>query len=137
MVSEQPQKRVSQPSALKAIIACKCPRCHQGDMFTHSAFSLRHFDDMPEHCPVCNFRYEIEVGFYWGAMYISYGLSVILLVVFGVLLYYLAGDPPLWVYIAGVSGVLLLFTTFLFRYARVLMLYWFGSVHYDPRYDQS
>jgi uncharacterized protein (DUF983 family) len=127
---------VSQPSTLKAILATKCPRCHQGDMFTHPAYSLGHFDDMPEHCPVCKFRYEIEVGFYWGAMYISYGLSVFLLVILGILLFYLGDDPPLWVYIAGVSGVLLLFTTILFRYARVLMLYWFGSVHYDPKFDQ-
>jgi uncharacterized protein (DUF983 family) len=135
-MAPEPQKSLSQPSTGKAILQTKCPRCHQGEMFTHSAFSLRHFDEMPEHCAVCNFRYEIEVGFYWGAMYISYGLSVILLVFFGVLLYYLGDDPPLWVYIMGVSTVLFLFTTILFRYARVLMLYLFGSVQYDPKYDQ-
>jgi hypothetical protein len=105
-------------------------------MFTHSAFSLRHFDKMPEHCPVCHFRYEIEVGFFWGAMYISYGFSVVLLVLFGVMLYYLGDDPPLWVYIAGVSALLFVSTTLLFRYARVLMLYMFGSVAYDPKYDR-
>jgi uncharacterized protein (DUF983 family) len=128
---------MSQAGTLKAIWHCKCPRCHQGNMFTHSAFNIRHFDDMPEHCPNCNFRYEVELGFYWGAMYISYGLSVLLLVFFGVLLYYLGDDPPLWVYIIGVSSVLFIFTTLLFRYARVLMLYWFGSVTYDPKYDPS
>lgn len=127
---------MSKPSVLKAILACQCPRCYQGAMFTHSAFRLRHFDNMPEHCRVCNFRFEIELGFYWGAMYISYGLSVLLLGVVGVLLYYLGDDPPLWVYIAVVSGSLFLLTTLLFRYARVLMLYLFGSVHYDPRYKQ-
>lgn len=128
---------MSQPSVLKAVLQCKCPRCHQGDLFTHSAFNIRLFDDMPEHCPVCHFRYEVELGFYWGAMYISYGLSVLLLVFFGVLLYYLGDDPPLWVYITGVSSLLFIFTTLLFRYARVLMLYWFGSVTYDPTYDPS
>ena len=136
MVSEQSQKGMRQPTTFKAILQAKCPRCHQGSMFTHAAINLRRFDQMPEHCPVCGFRYEIELGFYWGAMYISYGLSVFLLVIFGVLLYYLGDDPPLWVYIVAVSAILFLSTPILFRYARVLMLYFFGSVHYDPRYDR-
>lgn len=92
---------------------------------------------MPEHCPVCKLRYEIEVGFYWGAMYISYGFSVGIIVLVGVLLYYLANDPPTWVYLTVVTGVILLSTPILFRYARVLMLYLFGSVQYDARYKTS
>jgi len=105
-------------------------------MFTHSPFNLGKFDDMYEYCPVCQFRYEVELGFYWGAMYISYGLSVGIVALVGVLLYYLAHDPPLWVYGISIAAATLLFTTFLFRYARVIMLYLFGSVHYDPRYDK-
>ena len=128
---------MSNSSALKAISQCKCPRCHRGKMFTHSALNLRKFDDMYEYCPVCKFRYEIELGFYWGAMYISYGFSVINVLIVGVALFYLAGDPPLWVYGVIITGITLLFTTLMFRYARVLMLYFFGSVHYDRQYDQS
>jgi uncharacterized protein (DUF983 family) len=105
-------------------------------MFTHTAFNIRKFDQMHEHCPVCNFRYEIELGFFWGAMYISYGFSVAIVVMVGLFLYFVANDPPIWVYAVVVTAVILLFTTVLFRYARVLMLYLFGSVHYDPKYDQ-
>jgi uncharacterized protein (DUF983 family) len=74
---------MSHSSTLKAIIQAKCPRCHRGDMFTHAAFNIRKFDQMHEHCPVCNFRYEIELGFFWGAMYISYGFSVAIVVMVG------------------------------------------------------
>ncbi|MDQ4141430.1 MAG: hypothetical protein M3142_13045 [Bacteroidota bacterium] len=56
------------PSAIKAILQAKCPRCRRGNMFSHSALHLTKFDKMPECCPVCQLRYEIEVGFYWGAM---------------------------------------------------------------------
>jgi hypothetical protein len=62
-------------------------------MFTHSPFNLGKFDDMYEYCPICHFRYEVELGFDWGAMYISYGLSVSIVTLIGVLLYYLAHDP--------------------------------------------
>jgi len=119
---------------LKAGLALKCPRCHQGKMFSHTAYNLRRFDEMPETCPVCGFRYEVELGFYWGAMYMSYGLSVGIVFLVGIGLYYLAGNPPTWVYLAAVATTVLVLTPVLFRYARVMMLYFFGSVSFDPRF---
>ncbi|AYA38996.1 DUF983 domain-containing protein [Hymenobacter oligotrophus] len=87
---------------------------------------------MPEACPVCKQAYEPEPGFYWGAMYFSYGFTVAIFVISGVLLYYLANDPPLWVYISVVGGVALLSTPVVFRYSRALMLYLFGGVESRP-----
>lgn len=52
-------------------------------------------------------------------MYISYGLSVGIVMVVGPLLYYLAGDPPVWLYITGVALTVVLLTPLLFRYARL------------------
>ncbi|WP_223808659.1 DUF983 domain-containing protein [Rufibacter hautae] len=122
---------------LQAGLEMKCPRCHQGPMFSHSALNLGKFDQMPEKCPVCGFRYEVELGFYWGAMYMSYGLSVVIVFLVGISLYFLANDPPTWVYLTTVAGTILVFTPFLFRYARVMMLYFFGSVSFDPKYRQQ
>lgn len=31
---------------------------------------------MPEHCPKCGQNLVIEPGFYFGAMYVSYGLTI-------------------------------------------------------------
>ncbi len=122
---------------LPAMLQCKCPRCHQGNLFTHSAFNLRKFDNMYENCPVCQFLYEVELGFYWGAMYISYGFSVGLVVIIGFALYFLANDPDVWVYGLTVTVAIILFTPLLFRYARVVMLYSFGSVTFDPQYKKK
>ncbi|WP_303310579.1 DUF983 domain-containing protein [Hymenobacter sp. BT730] len=115
-----------------AIMEQKCPRCQQGPLFLHSAYNLSKFDEMPERCPICGQHYEPEVGFYWGAMYISYGLSVGVVLVVGLLLYFIAHDPAVWVYIGAVSITMLALTPLLFRYARTLMLYLFGSVRYQP-----
>ncbi|WP_245328348.1 DUF983 domain-containing protein [Hymenobacter aquaticus] len=101
-------------------------------MFKYSALNLTKFDDMYEACPDCGQHYEPEVGFYWGAMYVSYGFSVGIVVLVGVLLYYLAHDPPVWVYVSTVAAAVLLLTPLLFRYARAVMLYFFGGVHYKP-----
>lgn len=126
---------MSKPSRLGAILACRCPRCRKGEVFTHSAFNLRKFDQMHEDCPVCGLHYEVEVGFFWGAMYISYGFSVGIILMAGILLYYLANDPPTWVYLTVVAAAIIFLTPVLFRYARILMLYFFGGIKYNPVYS--
>jgi uncharacterized protein (DUF983 family) len=118
-------------STLLAMVALKCPRCHQGPLFKHSAWNLRKFDEMYEDCVACGQYYEPEVGFYWGAMYISYGFSTGIVFLTGVLLYYLANDPPVWVYITAVAVIVVALTPLLFRYARVVMLYFFAGIRYD------
>ncbi|WP_439879932.1 DUF983 domain-containing protein [Pontibacter sp. MBLB2868] len=125
-----------EPSKVGAILDCRCPRCREGDVFTHSFLNLRKFDQMHKSCPVCGLYYETELGLFWGAMYISYGLSVGIVLVVGVLLYYLANDPPTWVYLSVVAGIILLTTPLLFRYARILMLYFFAGVDYDSNYSR-
>jgi len=116
------------------MLALRCPRCHEGHLFTHPALNLRQFDAMPGACPVCGQPFEPEVGFYWGAMYISYGFSTVIVAAVGILVYWLGHDPDVWVYVAAVSAAVVLCTPLLFRYARAVMLYAFGGTHYNPRY---
>lgn len=130
-------KRMAKPSKVGAIFACRCPRCRKGEVFTNSFLSVSKFDRMFKNCPVCGLYYEVEVGLFWGAMYISYGFSVGIVVAVGILLYFLANDPPTWIYISVVAFVVLLSTTLLFRYARVLMLYYFSGIKYDPSYQKQ
>ena len=54
----------------------KCPRCHQGDVFVHGHAYKKGFDQMHTHCSTCHLKYEKEPGFFYGAMYVSYGLTV-------------------------------------------------------------
>jgi uncharacterized protein (DUF983 family) len=117
----------------QALLKLRCPRCHTGPLFAHPALSFR-FMEMPAACPVCRQTYEPEPGFYYGAMYISSGLSTGLLLAIGFLLFYLAHDPPLWVYIVAVAGAVLAVAPLLFRYSRAVMLYAFGGARFDPRY---
>lgn len=117
-----------------ALLALRCPRCHTGPLFSYGAYRVSKFTEMPESCPVCGQHYEPEPGFYWGAMYISFGFSVPIMLLTGAALYWLAGDPPTWVYVTAVAVVMLLLTPPSFRYARALMLYAFGGVRFDPRY---
>ncbi|MCC6838104.1 MAG: DUF983 domain-containing protein [Bacteroidia bacterium] len=64
-------------TTLYSVINNKCPRCHEGNFFeTNNPYLLNRFDKMHKNCPVCKEDFERETGFYYGAMYVSYGLTV-------------------------------------------------------------
>ena len=118
-------------SSSLALLALRCPRCHRGPLFKQPAASL-HFMDMYDACVVCEQTYEPEPGFYYGAMYLSFGFALAIFVVCGVSVYYLAGDPATWVYVTVVAVLTLLLTPLIFRYSRAIMLYLFGGTRFDP-----
>jgi hypothetical protein len=63
--------------ALYSIFNNKCPRCHHGDVFKHkNPYDLGNLFNMHNTCSHCGLLYEKETGFFYGAMYASYGLSV-------------------------------------------------------------
>ena len=65
------------PNILSAILGMKCPNCRKGNMFINkSIFPMKEMMQMPERCAVCGQKMEIEVGFYYGTGYVSYGLAV-------------------------------------------------------------
>ncbi|MDO7849411.1 DUF983 domain-containing protein [Hymenobacter sp. M29] len=118
-------------STALALATLRCPRCHQGRLFSTSALNVTKFAQMPAQCPVCGQSFEPEPGFYFGSMYITFAFNVATFLVFGVLIYYLMGNPDTWVYVAIITGVTVLFTPLILRYSRALMLYLFGGVQYN------
>ncbi|MEO8852394.1 MAG: DUF983 domain-containing protein, partial [Ginsengibacter sp.] len=63
------------PSILN-LFQCKCPRCRLGDMFVNKRSYSKGFMKMYEKCEVCGQYFDIEVGFYYGSSYVSYGIAV-------------------------------------------------------------
>ena len=124
----------SSDSATAALLGLRCPRCHQGKLFTYSALNLTKFADMPAQCPVCEQSFEPEPGFYYGSMYITFAFNEATMFAVGIPLYYFFGNPDTWVYVVVVTGLTLLFTPLILRYSRALMLYLFGGAHYEPNW---
>ncbi|MEZ5172952.1 MAG: DUF983 domain-containing protein [Bacteroidia bacterium] len=115
---------------LYSILNGKCPRCHDGDLFINKkAYKLENWDKMHSDCPSCGLHYEMEPGFFQGAMYVSYALGVALSV--GVVIVnVLFGFNPIYYFISNTLA-LLLFAPLLFRWSRGLYLNIF------IKYDQS
>ena len=122
-------------SSTRALLECKCPRCRQGDLFEDKLSKFWTNRAMHKKCPVCDLNFEPEPGFYYGAMFISYAVSVAIAIVSGVVLYVFFDDPDMWVYFATVLTLTLLLTPASYRYSRSTMLHAFGGISYDSGYS--
>jgi len=87
---------------------------------------------MCERCEHCGIRLEPEPGFYQGAMYVSYGFTVVSLGIISAILY-LIGNPPEWVYISTIISVTVLLAPLNYRYSRIMYLYLFGGIRFSSR----
>ncbi len=74
---------------LNDIVHQRCPRCRLGKIFVRSIFLG--FPKMHERCPACNLRFEREPGYFLGAMYISYGLALVIITALAALLWMITG----------------------------------------------
>lgn len=65
-----------------SVINGKCPRCHEGEFFKYK-FNINpsKITQLHNNCPKCNLRYMVEPSFYYGAMYVNYGITVALSVI--------------------------------------------------------
>lgn len=64
-------------SKLYSIVTGCCPRCHMESMYVDkNPFHLAKIYKMHEKCSHCGLHYKIEPSFFYGAMYVSYGLGV-------------------------------------------------------------
>lgn len=121
------------PSKAKALLEAKCPRCQSGKMYKHSALGLR-FTEMFTHCPVCDLQFEIEPGFFWGSMYVSYAITCAIMIILGGAVLIIGNNPDFWVYMGIILPSFILAAPFTYRYSRVMMLYWFSPIRFDKRY---
>ena len=78
---------------------------------------------MNDPCPVCGLVFEREPGYFYGAMYFSYALAVLILVPLFFFFYWLFPDwfGPLVVLVATIPYLPLI--PVVFRYSRVLWIY--------------
>ena len=105
------------------------PRCREGKLFKTPTFSYQKPPEMPERCPVCNQNYTPEPGFWFGAMFISYGWTA------WACLFFIGGG--IWILDMSVNAafallivVAAIFYFWIFRISRSIWIHIY--VNYDP-----
>lgn len=128
---------MSEISQTDAILKAKCPRCRKGDIFVYPWYKYTKFHKFHKYCSECHFQFEIEPGFFFGAMYMSYAFVVALFITIGVVINLIMDEPGIMVYVVVINLAVLLFLPIIFRYSRVLYLYLFGGVSYEGNETQE
>lgn len=114
--------------ALKHLFQNKCPQCGKGNIFINgNLFSFFHLTKMNSKCPNCNYNFFPENGFYWGAMFVSYGLASIegLIVIFACSLY--GNELFDYVNLLIIISIMIILFPLNFRLSRIIWLYIFGN----------
>ncbi len=107
-------------ASFQSTIKGKCPNCEKGDIFESNGniFLLR-VPRMHEKCSECGYRFEKEPGYFLGAMYVSYGLTILeMFVVFFATFWFV----PLWLFFTLILTTLVIFSFFNFRWARIIWI---------------
>ena len=127
---------MAKTSKLAAIVKAQCPKCRRGKIFSGSlyGFNLQKTND---NCSHCGMRFEIEPGYFYGAMYVSYVFVVGEMMLIGLLTYLITGnDKSPWLYISSILVSILLLTPLNYRYSKVFLLHLLTpKIKYYPQYD--
>ncbi len=108
-----------------AALTCKCPKCKNGKIFNNRGnLLLLNIPKMNDKCPVCNYKFERETGFFFGAMFVSYGLAVAQMIASLVVFWYFIDLSPLRVF-AIVATIAVLLGTINFKLSRSIWIYIF------------
>ena len=115
-------------SKFYSIFNNKCPKCHEGDFFEYGlSLNLKNNLKTCETCDSCGLKYMIEPSFFYGAMYVSYAITVALAVAVFVISYLLG--LGLLSSLIAIIVVLVLLMPIIMRISRLLYINLF--VHFE------
>jgi uncharacterized protein (DUF983 family) len=106
----------SVPRIVLALLRQRCPVCLRGRVYSRWA-------TMSERCPVCNVKFEREPGYFMGAMYISYGMSIFLIVLLTLAVHLVLPELALNWAVLIASGMYVPMVPITWRYSRILWMY--------------
>lgn len=116
---------------LYSILFGACPKCHEESMYvTKNPYILSETLKMHEHCSHCKLKYQIEPSFFYGSMYVSYGVGIAFAVAAFVISFLLLGSSLTVAFIA-IVGTLIAFMPIIMRLSRNIWINMF--VHYNPK----
>ena len=116
-------------NVMSSIWNYKCPKCRKGDLFI-KPFDIKNPLNMHDKCSHCGQNFLPEPGYYFGAMFISYGWTVwTILAVVGfcmlVLDWSVEASFGLVIFVSALSYF------FIMRISRSMY------IHMDVRYDKT
>ncbi len=121
-------------SKLNSILTGSCPKCQNESMYLDkNMLHLTKILKMNENCSHCGLKYQIEPSFFYGAMYVSYGLNVAIGIAAFIISYVLF-HASLKITFISIIAVLILSFPLVLRLSRNIYINMFVS--YDEDFKQ-
>lgn len=115
---------------LYSILTGTCPVCHEESMYIESnPYKLSKVYKMHERCSNCGTKYKIEPSFFYGAMYVSYGVGIAFAVA-AFIIAYIFLNATLLASFFSIVGTLIVFMPVIMRLSRNIWINLFFS--YKP-----
>jgi len=96
-------------TVINSILTGSCPKCQEESMyFEKNPYKLKTLYKMHPNCSHCGTHYEIEPSFFYGAMYVSYGVSIAFGVAFFIITHYFLNTSLGFSFITIVAGLIVL-----------------------------
>jgi|TARA_B110000967_G_scaffold33527_1_gene32193 hypothetical protein len=112
---------------LYSILKRKCPVCQEADFFISKPYNLKNLGKIHDSCCNCNESFSKEPGFYYGAMYVSYGLGVAMFVSIFLLTYLIYPDSSAFTYITLIAIAMVFLGPFLYELSKIIWANMFMS----------
>lgn len=117
-------------SKLYSILTGSCPKCHEESMYANNnPYRLSQIFKMHERCSNCRTKYKIEPSFFYGAMYVSYGVGIAFAVAAFVISFLIIGTSLTSAFIAIVA-TMIVFMPVIIRLSRNIWINFF--IKYEP-----
>lgn len=122
---------------LISILFLKCPRCRKGKLLKSHPYQLKYFNKVNNSCSYCSLQFKIEPSFFYGSMYISYGLGVGISLIVFVLLYIMGITKNALTPFFTITGILILLMPYINALPKVIWANFFFSYNSDPFKNQT
>ena len=120
---------------LYSILTGTCPKCHEESMYLDkNPYNLSKIFKMHERCSHCDTKYKIEPSFFYGAMYVSYGVGIAFAVAAFIISFLFFGSSLKTSFLA-IMGTLVFFMPIIMRLSRNIWINFFIS--YAPKIVKS
>lgn len=68
---------IGKGNKIYSILFGACPKCHQESMYVDkNPYHITDVLKIHDHCSHCNTKYRMEPYFFYGSMYVSYGVGI-------------------------------------------------------------
>lgn len=126
---------IKKGTKLYSIIFGSCPKCQEESMYmSKNPYILSDTLKIHQHCSHCKTRYRLEPSFFYGSMYVSYGVGI----AFAVAAFVISNlilDANINVTFLSIIGTLVVFGPIIMRLSRNIWINLF--IHYDKHWANN